>query len=702
MKLQQKDMIRFGIYALLLVLINLVSSTLFFRIDLTDNRIYTLSEASRKAVSTLEDPLTIRIFLSENLPQPYNLLEQEMRDLMEEYSYHANDRFNYQIYRMDREGEKTNDRGVPMTELARQYGIQPIDIQSLEDNEVSLVSVYMGMVILQGDLSKTVNTIGTQGAGLEYEITGMIDELAARNNILLSMTEPIQIKLFFSQELQNMGQEYQSYPDKMESQVQDLQASFFNKLDYRYIDPSRAGISSVNGYNLNEYNLTMEDGRNVSVYAALVIERDGQTQKMELIQRTLLGSRIQPPAQLQESIKEVANQLLGVQQKVGYLSDHGAPLLYNYGMQQQQEVRSFGTFTGLIYQRYQMLPVTLDDLPPGLNSLVIAGVTEPFTDWELYQLDQFLMRGGSLSVFLDPFLEQLPQGQMAYYGAQPTYQPIDTGLEKLLAHHGLGIKQSYLMDQECFVNRSQAPGGGVQQVEIPFAPQILTENINQDSSILSNLKGLIMLKVAPLEIKEEQAEGKDIQVLFSSSTGAWEVSRDINLDPRYLLPPSEDQQGQHPLALLAQGKFTSYFADKPVPEAPVKEGEGEGDALLLGDTDTRVETLKEGQGGKLFLLGSSFVLGDNLLDREGQSPNAMFLKNLMDFMNGNEDYAIMRSKGQAYNPIKANLSSQAKTWIKIINIGLLPLLVILFGIFMWMRWNKRKKNIAQQFGEGEK
>jgi len=701
MKLQQKDTLRFGIYALLLVLINLVSSTLFFRIDLTENKIYTLSEASRKAVSTLEDPLTIRVFLSENLPQPYNLLEQEMRDLMEEYSYHANDRFNYQIYRMDREGEKTNDRGVPLTELARQYGIQPIEIQSLEDNEVSLVSVYMGMVILQGDLSKTVNTIGAQGAGLEYQITGMIDELSARNNILLSMTEPIKVKLLFSSELFSMGQEYQSYPEKMESQVQDLQASFFNKLDYQFIDPSRAGAESVAGYNLNEYNLTLEDGRNVPVYAALVLEKDGQAQKMELIQRTLLGSRIQSPDQLQDSIKEVANQLLGVQQKIGYLSDHGAPPLYNYGMQQQQE-RSFGTFTGLIYERYQLMPVTLDNLPPGLNSLIIAGVTEPFSDWELYQIDQFLMRGGSLSVFLDPFIEQIPQGQMAMYGAQPTYEPVNTGLEKLLAHHGLGIKQSYLMDQECFVNRSQAAGGGVQQVKIPFAPQILSENIRQDISILNNIKGLIMLKVAPLEVLEDQADDKNIEALFSSSTGAWELSSDINLDPRFLLPPSEDQQGQYPLALLAEGSFTSYFADKPVPEAPLKEGEEESDGLLLGDTETRVETLESGQGGKIFLLGSSYVLGDNVLDREGQSPNAMFLKNLMDYMNGNEDYALMRSKGQAYNPIKSTLSSQVKTWIKIINIAVLPLLVILFGLFMWLRWNKRKKTIADLFKEEEK
>ena len=59
---------KFFLFVLLAVLFNLVSSTLFFRMDLTENRIYSLSDASKRMVSSLEDPLTVRVFLSENLP----------------------------------------------------------------------------------------------------------------------------------------------------------------------------------------------------------------------------------------------------------------------------------------------------------------------------------------------------------------------------------------------------------------------------------------------------------------------------------------------------------------------------------------------------------------------------------------------------------------------------------------------------------
>ena len=57
-------------YAAVLILVNSAASTLFFRVDLTQNRVHSLSKASIEAVSSLEEPLTIKAFLSENLPPP--------------------------------------------------------------------------------------------------------------------------------------------------------------------------------------------------------------------------------------------------------------------------------------------------------------------------------------------------------------------------------------------------------------------------------------------------------------------------------------------------------------------------------------------------------------------------------------------------------------------------------------------------------
>ena len=62
---------RFIAYIVVVVLANVAGITLFFRADLTSNRIYSLSEASRSAVATLSEPLTINVFFTKSLPAPH-------------------------------------------------------------------------------------------------------------------------------------------------------------------------------------------------------------------------------------------------------------------------------------------------------------------------------------------------------------------------------------------------------------------------------------------------------------------------------------------------------------------------------------------------------------------------------------------------------------------------------------------------------
>ena len=60
--------LKFILYAVVIVLLNVAGLNLFFRFDLTANRIYSLSDASKQAVSTLSEPLNIKVFFSKNLP----------------------------------------------------------------------------------------------------------------------------------------------------------------------------------------------------------------------------------------------------------------------------------------------------------------------------------------------------------------------------------------------------------------------------------------------------------------------------------------------------------------------------------------------------------------------------------------------------------------------------------------------------------
>jgi len=89
---------KFGVYLLIVSLVNIAGITLFVRADLTSDKIYSLSTASKKTVSALNEPLTINVFFTQNLPAPHNNTERYLHDLLEEYSIHSNKYFNYRFY----------------------------------------------------------------------------------------------------------------------------------------------------------------------------------------------------------------------------------------------------------------------------------------------------------------------------------------------------------------------------------------------------------------------------------------------------------------------------------------------------------------------------------------------------------------------------------------------------------------------------
>ncbi len=192
---------KFLIYLILVILANIAGITLFFRLDLTSSKVYSLSRASKEVVATLSEPLTIKVFFNGNLPAPYNNIERYLHDLLEEYSVAGNRYFNYQFYNMS--GEE-NEKSKRNQELAQSYGIHPIQIQNIEHDEVKFQKAYMGMALIHGDIIETLPTI-TSTEGLEYSITSTMRKMNNKISALLRLKEKISVKLFLSSSLKVVG-----------------------------------------------------------------------------------------------------------------------------------------------------------------------------------------------------------------------------------------------------------------------------------------------------------------------------------------------------------------------------------------------------------------------------------------------------------------------------------------------------------------
>ncbi len=725
--------IKFLIYLAVIILINVVGITLFFRIDLTKDNIYSLSKASKQAVATLSEPMTIKVFFTENLPAPYNNTQRYLRDMLEEYAIHANEYFNYRFYDVSPKEAGVSKNAQENQELAENYGIRPVEIRSVEQDEIKFKKAYMGLVLIHGDLIEKIPAI-TSTDQIEYELTTAINKLNNKISRLAGLDEKIKIKLIMSSSLKKMApymglKQLPRLPEQIREAVNELNDKNYNQLAYEHVDPGqtdkldamieRYDVMSLKWPDIPEDNIKAGRGA-----IDLIMEYKGRVKDVQLlniIRLPIIGTRYEliDTDNLNELINENIETLIGINEDLGYLADHGTPSLMGGMRMNQQQDEGLRNFYTHLSGSYAVKQINLKEepIPDSLNCLVIAQPTKEFSDYELYKIDQALMRGVNLAIFSDAYKEIEQPRQQRFNFNQPAYEPVDTGLKKLLAHYGVRLRDAFVMDKNCYKQTmSQRAGGGEQPIY--YAPIIENKHINKHLDFMKSIKGMISLQNSPLELVDDRIKNQEIEAheLFASSEESWLKSGKTNLNPLFMQPPKADEKlKSYPLAYLLEGIFQSYFEGKPIPakeaeESAEDESKPEDNASSEQDEQSptegaeidlsKIESEKgftaAGRPAKIAVIGSSAVLKDNLIDQKGQSPNTTFLLNIIDVLNHRDEIAAMRSKTQRFNPLEET-AAITKTTVKVINIAGLPVLVVLFGLFTWWRRRMRRRRIQMMF-----
>ena len=159
------------------ILINLISMNWFIRFDLTDNKMYSLSNSSKQTIEKIDDPLTIDLYFSDDLPGQLQNNKRYVQDLLEEYAAYSNNISFYFI---------TNDEDF--NSKAQADGIQSQDLQVIENDEISFKTIFMGMKIRFGGKSEVIQLLGIS-TGLEYMLTKAIKKLTDQKEMTISIAQ---------------------------------------------------------------------------------------------------------------------------------------------------------------------------------------------------------------------------------------------------------------------------------------------------------------------------------------------------------------------------------------------------------------------------------------------------------------------------------------------------------------------------------
>lgn len=180
--------LKLAIGLVLLVLVNILSSHLFFRIDLTEDQRYTIKEPTKELLRELEGTVYVEVYLQGDMPGGFERLQTAVREMLDEFQVYAGTRLQYKF--SDPLQAKSRQAQQKFLEELASKGLQATDIFDTEDGKRISRRLVPGAVISYKGQEKGVLFLkGNQGSGpdeqlnqsiegLEYELASAIHDLA--------------------------------------------------------------------------------------------------------------------------------------------------------------------------------------------------------------------------------------------------------------------------------------------------------------------------------------------------------------------------------------------------------------------------------------------------------------------------------------------------------------------------------------------
>jgi ABC-2 type transport system permease protein len=153
----------------IIALINLISLRFFARADLTEGRLFSISESTKQLVRDLDDIVNVKVYFSKQLPPYLTTLTREVGDVLDEYRAYAGG--NLVIDFEDPAEDPETEQRV------RSLGIPPVQLNIIEKDKAEVMNAYLGIAVLFEDRKEVIPVV-QNALNLEYDLTSAILKVA--------------------------------------------------------------------------------------------------------------------------------------------------------------------------------------------------------------------------------------------------------------------------------------------------------------------------------------------------------------------------------------------------------------------------------------------------------------------------------------------------------------------------------------------
>jgi gliding motility-associatede transport system auxiliary component len=259
------------------ILINQLANQYFFRLDLTEEKRFSITDATKKQLQELRDAVTIEIYLAGELPAGFKRMQQSVLETVEEFNIYSGGKVAYQL--IDPNTAVSNKSRAEYMQAIMAKGLQPTDVFIIEEGKRVQKRIFVGVVVSYGSRELGVQLFkGNQSAaaeerlnqsveGIEYELANAIQQVTQDRRPLIGLVtghqEMDSINIYsFKKLLQEHYRTKRVYLNDINQQPPDL---------VMLIQP-RSRYSALDKYHLDQY--IMRGGKVVFLLDKVAVNMD--------------------------------------------------------------------------------------------------------------------------------------------------------------------------------------------------------------------------------------------------------------------------------------------------------------------------------------------------------------------------------------------------------------------------------------------
>ena len=167
--------LQFGVAGMVVLslLVGWFGSSIGGRLDLTEDKLYTLSPGMEQIVDELDDVLTIKLFESQDLPPQYALVARDVNDFLDELAATSENVVVVKRY------PKPAEEGDGASLEAQMLGVPQVQSEVRSRSELQLQNIFLGLAMTYADRKQILPFI-EQIDGLEYRVASLANQMLTR------------------------------------------------------------------------------------------------------------------------------------------------------------------------------------------------------------------------------------------------------------------------------------------------------------------------------------------------------------------------------------------------------------------------------------------------------------------------------------------------------------------------------------------